>query len=142
VVYAADIREGAGDMVRTAKALAARLREGYEANNWGPALEVLSELEAAGAASVVGGAGSSDLSGGSAPAVEAESCGDPVLGKAAVAEAGEHEEPEDEPAPEDEDDPFGGDASGYPDRAHEDGEESPGLHHRSRTPRRPARRRK
>jgi len=111
-------------MARTRAELAARLREGYEANNWGPALDVLGELEAPEAA----------------PVVEAESCGDPVLGKGAIAEGAEHEDEDVRPEGGDEDDPFGGGGSGFPDRVGEDGEEHPGLHHR--TPRRAARRRR
>jgi hypothetical protein len=114
-------------MARTAKELAARLREGYEANNWAPALEVLAELEASAAPPPVAAA---------AEAVEAASCGDPVLG-----EHGEEGHAE-EDAGDEEDDPFGGGASGLPDRAGEDGEERPGLHDRSRSPKRPVRRRR
>jgi hypothetical protein len=119
-------------MARTRTELAARLREGYDANNFAPVLEVIAELEAP---------EPTPMARAPASAVEAESCGDPVLGKAAIGEAVEVEE-HDEPEAEDEDAPFGGGASGYPDRAHEDGEESPGLHHRTRTPKRPVRRRK
>ena len=108
-------------MGRTRAELAARLREGYEANNWGPALDVLGELEAPEAApAVIADAGASGLSGGGAAAHDAE----------------EAVEAEDDP-----DYPSWGEDSG-PDRAGEDGEERPGLHHRTRGSRRPVRRKR
>jgi len=151
-------------MGRTRAELAARLREGYEANNWAPALDVLAELEAPEAApAVIADAGGSDLSGGGAAADEAESCGDPApaaltSGKAITAaeiescgdpvlgEAiAEGESDAWEAPPEDDADRAGGgeDAPfGLPDRAGEDGEERPGLHHRAPRSKRPVRRKR
>src|SRR5215472_2896512 len=99
-------------MGRTRAELAARLREGFEANNFAPVLEVIAELEAPEAA----------------PVPEPNEWDVPP---ADMVEEHDDEEPDgvsEYPAWGDDDAP-----SGHPDRAGEDGEESPGLHHRTRS---------